>query len=96
MAAKPRLTISDTLSLPIIELLRLVWDQRLKYLGLRSGLRGLSALVFDRREVMDLLEAPRPDGWALREARRILRVANVTMTLLGSGPINLLAGPTTH
>jgi hypothetical protein len=50
------------------------------HLGLRF--HHLHALAFDRREVNDLLEAPKSDSWTFEEARRILCVASVTMTLL--------------
>jgi hypothetical protein len=39
-------------------------------------------MIFDRHEVTDFLEAPTPDGWALEEARRILRVTDPTTALL--------------
>jgi hypothetical protein len=69
-------------TLPMIDLLRLVWERQLKSLYLRPELHYLHALAFDRREVNDLLEAPKSDSWTFEEARRILCVATVTMTLL--------------
>jgi hypothetical protein len=67
---------------PLIDLLRMVWERRLRRLYLRPGLCGLHALVFDRKEVPECLETPKHNGWSCEEARRILGVASCTITFL--------------
>lgn len=70
------------LATPLLDLLQLVWERRLKFVGIRTGIFGLRSIVLRREEVVDLLERPEPDGWCSEDARRHLHVSSITMTWL--------------
>ena len=69
-------------TLPLIELLRFIWDGRLRKIYTEAGRFGLRSVILDREEILQLIEQPATDDLLVDDARRKLHVSSQTMALI--------------
>lgn len=69
-------------TLPLIELLRFIWDGRLRKIYTEAGRFGLRSVILDREEILQLIEQPATDDLLVEDARRKLHVSSQTMALI--------------
>ncbi|WP_265505079.1 hypothetical protein [Paracoccus rhizosphaerae] len=66
----------------LVDLLRLIWEKRLRKVHSQAGCFGLRSIILDLEEVRDFYERPDIEGWSIDDARHFLHVCSSTMTLL--------------
>ena len=66
----------------IEEVMPLILDGTVKWLGRRKGVSGMAALLVDLEELLDLFEGPPLTGYTQHDLKRMLRVNDPTISFL--------------